>query len=181
VRPVSDFNLLKTPAPSAINLTMSPEEALKQVCTNRKARYLYFILETMEAGIALVGSEVKSLRAGKANIRDGYATVERGEVFLHNMHISPYDEASLFNHDPMRIRKLLLNKQEIRRLSGKINERGFTLVPLSVYFKGKHAKVEIALVKGKKKYDKREDIARKEHEREMERALKGRRRDQRAE
>jgi SsrA-binding protein len=175
---MSAFNLLKTRNPSVINLTMCPEAAVKQVCANRKARYLYFILETVEAGIALVGSEVKSLRSGKANIRDGYATVERSEVFLHNMHISPYDEASRFNHDPLRIRKLLLNKQEIRRLAGKINERGLTLVPLSVYFKGRHAKVELALVKGKKKYDKREDIARKEHEREIERALKGRRRDQ---
>jgi len=173
---VVDFNLLKTTAPSVINFTMCPEAAIKQVCTNRKARYLYVIMETMEAGIALVGSEVKSLRAGKANIRDGYATVDAGEVFLHNMHINPYDEASRFNHDPLRTRKLLLNKQEIRRLTGKVNERGLTLVPLSVYFKGKHAKVEIALAKGKKKYDKREDIARREHEREIERALKGRRR-----
>ena len=167
--------------PSVINLTMCPEAEVKQVCTNRKARYLYSILETIEAGIALVGSEVKSLRDAKANIKDGYATVDGGEVFLHNMHINPYDEASHFNHDPLRTRKLLLNKQEIRRLAGKINERGLTLVPLSVYFKGKHAKVELALVKGKKKYDKRESIARREHEREMERALKGRRRDQRTE
>ncbi|MCX5801755.1 MAG: SsrA-binding protein SmpB [Candidatus Eisenbacteria bacterium] len=160
---------------------MCPETTIKQVCANRKARYLYFVLETMEAGIVLVGSEVKSLREGKANIRDGYATVDGGEVFLHNMHVSPYDEASSFNHDPLRTRKLLLNKQEIRRLAGKINERGLTLVPLNVYFKGKHAKVELALVKGKKKYDKRESIARREQEREIERALKGRRRDRKTE
>jgi len=127
--------------------------------------------------MALLGSEVKSLRAGKASIRDSYAAVERDEVFLHNMHISAYDEATRFNHEPLRVRKLLLNKREIRRLTGKVNERGLTLVPLSVYFKGKHAKVELALVRGKKKYDRREDIARREHEREIERALKqGRRR-----
>lgn len=129
--------------------------------------------------MALVGSEVKSLRAGKANLKDSYATIDGGEVFLHSMHISPYDEASRFNHDPLRTRKLLLNKPEIRRLAGKVNERGLTLVPLSVYFKGRHAKVELALVKGKKSFDKRESIARREHEREMERALKGRGRDQR--
>jgi len=133
----------------------------------------------MEAGIALAGSEVKSLRAGKANIKDGYAAIEGGEVFLHNMHINPYDEASHFNHDPLRVRKLLLNRQEIRRLAGKVNERGLTLVPLCVYFKGKHAKVELALVKGKKYFDKRESIARRELDREMERALKGRTRDRR--
>jgi SsrA-binding protein len=153
---------------------MSSETAVKQVCTNRKARHLYFILETVEAGIALVGSEVKSLRAGKANIRDSYAAIERGEVFLHHMHISPYDEASHFNHDPLRTRKLLLNRSEIRRLTGKVNERGLTVVPLSVYFKGRHAKVELALAKGKKQYDKRAAIARREQDREIERAVKGR-------
>ncbi len=153
---------------------MSVDATVRNVCTNRKARHLYFVLETVEAGIALVGSEVKSLRSGKANIRDSYAAVDRGQVFLHNMHISPYDEASRFNHDPLRTRKLLLNKGEIRRLTGKVNQRGLTLVPLSVYFKGKHAKVELALVKGKRYYDKREDIARREHEREMQRAVKGR-------
>jgi len=153
---------------------MSSETAVKQVCTNRKARHLYFILETVEAGIALVGSEVKSLRAGKANIRDSYAAIERGEVFLHHMHISLYDEASHFNHDPLRTRKLLLNRSEIRRLTGKVNERGLTVVPLSVYFKGRHAKVELALAKGKKQYDKRAAIARREQDREIERAVKGR-------
>lgn len=151
---------------------MNSEATAKRVCTNRKARYLYFVLETIEAGIVLVGSEVKSLRAGKANIRDSHAVVERNEIFLHNMHISAYDEASRFNHEPLRVRKLLLNRREIRRLTGKVNERGFTLVPLSVYFKGKHAKVELALVRGKRKYDRREAIARREHQREIERALK---------
>ncbi len=157
---------------SVISKQMSSEAAVKRVCTNRKARYLYFIMETIEAGMALAGSEVKSLRAGKANIRDSYAVIERNEVFLHNMHISAYDEASRFNHDPLRVRKLLLNRREIRRLTGKVNERGLTLVPLSVYFKGKHAKIELALVRGKKKFDRREDIARREHQREIERALK---------
>ncbi|MFH0779218.1 MAG: SsrA-binding protein SmpB [Candidatus Eisenbacteria bacterium] len=147
---------------------------MKPVCTNRKARHLYFILETIEAGIALVGSEVKSLRAGKANIRDSFASVEKGEVFLRRMHIGPYDEAGRFGHDPLRTRKLLLNKGEIRRLTGKVNERGLTLVPLNIYFKGRHAKVELALVKGKRYFDRREDIARREHEREIERALKHR-------
>ncbi|UCF78204.1 MAG: SsrA-binding protein SmpB [Candidatus Eiseniibacteriota bacterium] len=151
---------------------MSSEPTLKRVCTNRKARFLYSILETIEAGMALLGSEVKSLRAGKANIRDSYATVERNEVFLHNMHIGAYEQAGRFGHEPLRVRKLLLNRREIRRLTGRVNERGLTLVPLSVYFKGGHAKVELALVRGKKQYDRREDIARREHQREMERALK---------
>jgi len=154
---------------------MGSEATVKNVCTNRKARHLYFVLETVEAGMVLVGSEVKSLRGGNANIRDSYAAIEKGQVFLHSMHISPYDEASRFNHDPLRTRKLLLNKSEIKRLTGKVNERGLTMVPLSVYFKGRHAKVELGLVKGKKHFDKRETIARREHEREMERALKVRR------
>jgi SsrA-binding protein len=164
--------VLKKTSYSVISQQMSSEVTVKRVCTNRKARHLYFVLETAEAGIALVGSEVKSLRAGKANIRDSYATVEGHEVFLHNMHISAYDEASRFNHEPLRVRKLLLHKREIRRLTGKVNERGLTLVPLNIYFKGRHAKVELALVRGKKQYDRREDIARREHQREMERALK---------
>jgi SsrA-binding protein len=153
---------------------MSTEITFKPVCRNSKARHLYFILETIEAGIALVGSEVKSLRAGKANIRDSYAAIERGEVFLHHMHISPYEQATHFQPDPLRTRKLLLNRSEIRRLIGKVNEKGLTVVPLSVYFKGKHAKVELALVKGKKQYDKRAAIARREHDREIQRAVKER-------
>jgi len=153
---------------------MSPETEVRQVCTNRKARHLYFILETVEAGIALVGSEVKSLRAGAANIRDSYASIERGEVFLHHMHISPYEQAAHLGHDPLRTRKLLLNRSEIRRLTGKVNERGLTVVPLSVYFKGRHAKVELALVKGKKQYDKRAAIAKREQDREIQRAVRGR-------
>jgi SsrA-binding protein len=153
---------------------MSPETDVKPVCTNRKARHLYFVLETIEAGIALMGSEVKSLRAGAANIRDSYASIERGEVFLHHMHISPYEQAAHFGHDPLRTRKLLLNKSEIRRLIGKVNEKGLTVVPLSVYFKGKHAKVELGVVRGKKQYDKRAAIARREQDREIERAVRGR-------
>ncbi|MFY9428406.1 MAG: SsrA-binding protein SmpB [bacterium] len=145
------------------------------VINNRKARHEYNIIDTMEAGIALQGSEVKSLRQGMANLRDSYARVDKGEVILYNMHISPYDKASHFNHEPKRPRKLLLHKREINRLMGAVREKGFTLVPLKVYFNRRGlAKVELALARGKQKYDKREAIARRDAQREMARAVKER-------
>ena len=140
----------------------------KVVAINKKARHGYFIEETYETGIALTGTEVKSIRAGKVNLRDSYAEVKNGEVFVHNMHISPYEAGNQFNHEPKRSRKLLLHKYEIRRLIGKTQERGYTLVPLKIYFneKGK-VKLEIGLAKGKKLYDKRREIAKRDAEREM--------------
>ncbi len=144
----------------------------KVVATNRKARHLYHVLETHEAGLVLLGPEVKSLRAGRANLVDAYARIRRGECILVNAHISPYDQAGRENPDPRRERKLLLHKPEIRRLQGKLNERGFTLVPLRLYFKQGRAKVELALVKGKRQVDKRETIRRREEERSLRRAVR---------
>ncbi|UCB51635.1 MAG: SsrA-binding protein SmpB [Candidatus Zixiibacteriota bacterium] len=149
---------------------------IKVIATNRKAHHLYHIVDTYEAGIALVGTEVKSLRQGKVSFQDSYATVEKGEVVLHSLHISPYDQANRFNHDPTRPRKLLLHKGEIRRLLGKTTERGFTIIPLKVYFKGKVAKVELALAIGKKLFDRRKTIKDREVQRELRRALKERQR-----
>ncbi len=142
------------------------------IAQNRKARHLYFIEETFEAGIALLGTEVKSIRAGKVNLKDSYAHVENGELFLYNVHISPYDPANRFNHDPLRTRKLLMHRREIRSLIGKVKEKGYTLVPLSLYFKNGKVKVELALARGKKDVDKRQTIAERDARREMERAFK---------
>jgi SsrA-binding protein len=144
------------------------------VTENRKARHLYHVLETHETGIVLQGTEVKSLRAGKANLQDSYARVENGELFLYNMHISPYEQGNRFNHEPKRTRKLLMHKHEIKRLQGQSKEQGLTLVPLKVYFKNGKAKVALAVVKGKKLHDKRQDIANRDAKREMERAMKSR-------
>jgi len=149
------------------------EKGEKIVTTNRKAYHDYEILQSFEAGIVLQGSEVKSLRAGRANLKDSYARVKDGEVFLIGMHISPYEAASRFGHDPTRRRKLLLHKAEIRRLIGKVQEKGLTLVPLKVYFKNGRAKVELALARGKRLYDKRRDIAKRDAERELRREVKG--------
>ena len=149
-------------------------DGVKILCTNRKARYDYHIEEKYEAGIALLGSEVKSIRQGRANLRDSYAALDRGELFLHNCHISPYEQASRFNPDPLRARKLLMRREEIRRLVGKVEEKGLTLVPLSLYLKGPHVKVELALARGKKEYDRREDIKRREADREVAQASRGR-------
>jgi len=140
----------------------------KTVVTNRKARHDYHLLDRFEAGMVLVGSEVKSLRQGNANLQDSFAAIEGGELWLHNMHISPYERASHWNHEPRRDRKLLLHAAEIRRLIGKIQERGFTLVPLRVYFTRGRAKVELALAKGKKAYDKRADIRERDLRRDEE-------------
>jgi SsrA-binding protein len=142
------------------------------ICVNRQARHNYFIDETYEAGLVLVGSEVKSLRDGKANLTDSYARVQKGEVFLVNTHISPYSGANQFNHEPKRTRKLLLHAREIERLTGKTKERGLTLIPLKLYFKNGRAKVELGLARGKKLYDKRETLRRKVAQREVERSMK---------
>lgn len=148
-------------------------KGIKVVTDNRKARHDYFIEETYEAGLALTGTEVKSLRAGKANLQDSFARVENGEVLLYNMHISPYEKGNRFNHDPKRVRKLLLHKSEIRRLIGKTQEKGLTLVPLKVYFNPRGlAKLELALARGKKLYDKREAMAERDARREVEKALR---------
>ena len=151
-------------------------ESIKIACENRKARHDYFIHETYETGIALQGTEVKSLRAGKANLKDSYATIENGEVFVENMHISPYEQGNIFNHDPLRRRKLLLHKSEIAKLFGKTREKGFTLVPLKIYFKRGRAKMELALASGKHNYDKRQSLRAKDAKREVEQALKARQR-----
>ncbi len=147
--------------------------AAKILCQNKKARFLYHVEETWEAGIALVGSEVKAIREGKVNLQDSYARVEDGEVFLHNMHIGKYEAAHLFNHESRRVRKLLLHRREIKRLIGKVEERGLTLVPLKLYLSNGIVKVELALARGKKMHDKREDLKKRVAEREVQRALKG--------
>ena len=145
----------------------------RKITVNRRARHEYFIEETYEAGIALTGTEVKSLRQGKGNLNESYAGIDKGEVFLYNCHISPYEAGNRFNHDPLRSRKLLLHKKEIRRLLGKVKEKGMTLVPLSLYFDEKNrVKVELALARGKKLYDKRRDMARRDAKREMARAVR---------
>jgi SsrA-binding protein len=144
------------------------------VATNRQARFRYHLLETWEAGLVLTGTEVKSLREGKAQIKDGYATVRDGEVWLHNVHIPPYGPAARENHDPERSRKVLMHRREIERLIGKTREKGLTLVPTRLYFKGGRAKVEIALARGKDVGDKRQAIKEREMRREMERALRSR-------
>jgi SsrA-binding protein len=152
---------------------MKPKTGHKVVTENRKARHDYHILETYEAGLALAGTEVKSLRLGRANLQDSYARVESAELILYNMHVSPYAQGNQFNHEPKRKRKLLMHKREIMRLLGKSREKGLALIPLRVYFKNGYAKVEIALAKGKKSYDRREDMAARDAKRDMERALKG--------
>ena len=145
------------------------------VARNRKARFNYEIHETYEAGIELKGSEVKSLRDGKVNIEDAFARVHDGEVYLYNLHISPYDKAGVFNHDPRRVRKLLLHKREIRKLAQAVEQRGRTIVPLSLYFKNGWAKLKIGVASGKRKVDRREDMKKREAEREIRRAMQRRR------
>ncbi|HDN67900.1 MAG TPA: SsrA-binding protein SmpB [Firmicutes bacterium] len=139
---------------------------------NKKAHHDFFIIESVEAGIVLQGTEIKSIRQGKANLADSFARIENGEVFLYNFHISPYRQGNIYNHNPLRAKKLLLHRSPIKRLIGKVQQRGFTLVPLRVYFKNGRAKVELAVAKGKRSYDKRQDIAKREAQREMERELK---------
>ena len=151
---------------------MAKERGTKLVANNKKAFHDYFIEETFEAGLVLAGTEVKSLRMGKCSIKEAFLRIENGEMLIYGMHISPYEKGNIFNKDPLRVRKLLLHKYEIMRLAGKVQEKGFALIPLKVYFKDSQAKVEIALAKGKKLYDKRASIAEKDRKREAERELK---------
>jgi SsrA-binding protein len=151
---------------------MNKGEHVKLICKNRKAFFNFEIEDTFEAGIALVGSEVKSLRAGKANLSDSYGKIKNGEIFLVECHISPYAQSGRENHEPLRERKLLLHKQEIKKLTGKVAERGYSLIPLRMYFKNGKVKVEIGLARGKKLYDKRESIKKKDQRRELERMMK---------
>jgi SsrA-binding protein len=146
----------------------------KYIADNRKARHDYFIHDTFEAGIALTGTEVKSLRQGKVNLKDSYSSIRSGEVFLYNMHISPYEQGNRFNHDPLRVRKLLLHKYEITKLIGVTKEKGYTLVPLNLYFKRGKVKVTLGLATGKKLHDKRQALAEQEAKREIDRRMKDR-------
>ncbi|MGN1314163.1 MAG: SsrA-binding protein SmpB [Lachnospiraceae bacterium] len=148
------------------------KEAMKLVAGNKKAYHDYFVEEKLEAGLVLHGTEVKSLRMGKCSIKEAFIRIEKGEMFIYGMHISPYEKGNLFNKDPLRVKKLLLHKTEINKLLGKIKEKGFTIVPLQVYFKEGKAKVEIGLCRGKKLYDKRQDIAKKDQKREAEKEFK---------
>ncbi|OGU42847.1 MAG: SsrA-binding protein [Ignavibacteria bacterium RIFOXYB2_FULL_35_12] len=151
---------------------MEIQDQEKNITVNRKARHEYSILQTFEAGIVLTGTEVKALRQGKANLVDSYANIEKGEVWLLSANISAYEQGNINNHEPTRTRKLLLNKSEIRKLIGKVKEKGLTLIPLRMYFKNGKVKVELAVAKGKKVYDKRESIARRDFQREQERRFK---------
>lgn len=144
------------------------------IAQNKKARHDYFVEESFETGIELCGTEVKSVRMGRVNLKDSWCDIDDGELFVNGMHISPYEKGNIFNKDPMRRRKLLMHKREIMRLMGLIKQKGMTLVPLQLYFKGPHVKLELGLCKGKKLYDKREDIARRDAKREADRALKER-------
>lgn len=147
-------------------------ENIKLIANNKKAYHDYFIEDKYEAGIALHGTEVKSLRMGKCSIKESFIRVENGELFIYGMHISPYEKGNIFNRDPLRVRKLLLHKYQINKIGGKLTQKGYTLVPLQVYLKGHLVKVEIGLAKGKKLYDKRQDMANKDMKREIERNLK---------
>lgn len=152
------------------------KDSIKIIAQNKKARHEYFIIETYECGIELFGTEVKSIRQGKININEAYASIDNGEVLVKSMNISPFEQGNIFNRDPLREKKLLLHKKEIRKLIGLINQQGYALVPLSVYLKGSLVKMSLALAKGKKLYDKREDIAKRDASRRMDRALKNRQR-----
>ena len=151
---------------------MAKKEGIKLIANNKKAYHDYFIEESFETGISLAGTEVKSLRMGKCSIKEAFVRVENGEVHVYGMHISPYEKGNIFNKDPLRVRKLLMHRYEINRISSKLKEKGLTLVPLRVYFKNSLVKVEIGLARGKKLYDKRQDIAKKDQRREAERDFK---------
>ena len=153
-------------------MAKATKENVKLIANNKKAFHDYFIEEKYEAGISLAGTEVKSLRQGRCSIKESFIRIEKGEVFIYGMHISPYEKGNIFNKDPLRVKKLLLHKYEINKMAGKIAEKGYTLVPLQVYFRGSLVKVEIGLAKGKKLYDKRQDIAKKDQKREAEKEFK---------
>ena len=142
------------------------------ITVNRQARHEYFVLETYECGIELFGTEIKSIRNGSVNLKESWADIQNGEVFVYGMHISPYKKGNIFNRDPFRVRKLLLHRKEINKLMGKVKQDGLTLVPLSLYYKGQRVKLELGLCKGKKLYDKREDMAKRDAKRNMDRAMK---------
>lgn len=149
------------------------EDNVRKIAQNKKAWHDYFIEETFETGIELYGTEVKSIRQAKVNLKESYAAIDKGQIFVHGMHISPYEKGNIFNKDPLRARRLLLHKREISKLLGQTMQKGFSLVPLSIYLKGQKVKLELALVRGKKLYDKRDDAARKDSERDIARALRG--------
>ena len=151
---------------------MGKEKTSRLIAQNKKAYHDYFIEETYQAGISLAGTEVKSLRLGKCSLKESFIRIENGSAFIYNMHISPYEQGNIFNKDPLRVRKLLLNRREINKIEGKMAQKGYTIVPLQVYFKGSLVKLEIALARGKKLYDKRDDIAKKDARRESEREFK---------
>ncbi len=153
---------------------MSDKKSEKIIADNRKARHDYFVIESFEAGIELFGTEVKSLRAGGVNMKDSYCEIDRGELFALGVHISPYEQGNIFNKDPLRPKRLLMHKREIMRLAGLVSRGGYTLVPLSLYFKGSYVKMALGLCKGKKLYDKRDDIAKRDTDRVIERRMKGR-------
>ncbi len=148
--------------------------SLKTIAQNKKARHDYFIEESYEAGIELFGTEVKSIRQGRVNLKDSWCSIDKGEIFVNGMHISPYEQGNIFNRDPMRVRKLLMHKKEINRLFGVVKQMGYSLIPLSLYFKDNRVKVQVGLCRGKKLYDKREDMAKRTAKRDIERALKER-------
>lgn len=152
------------------------KESLKTIAQNKKAYHEYFVIESFETGIELFGTEVKSIRQGRVNLKDAWCTVENGELFVKGMHISPYEQGNIFNRDPMRVRKLLMHRREIMRLFGQVKQDGYSLIPLSLYFKGSRVKLQLGLCKGKKLYDKRADMAEKTAKRDIERAIKERNR-----
>jgi SsrA-binding protein len=152
---------------------MVEKQKLQRVAQNKKAYHEYFVLEQYEAGIALAGTEVKSIRQGKVNLKDSWCSVKSGEIFVNGMHVSPYDHGNIFNQDPSRVRKLLMHKQEIMKLFGESKQQGLAIVPLSIYFKNGHAKMQIGLCKGKKLYDKRDAAAERDAKRDMERSMRG--------
>lgn len=152
---------------------MPKAQGIKQAASNRKAFHDYFVLERYEAGIELFGTEVKSIRAGKVNLKDSWCSIDDGEIFVNGMHVSPYEQGNIFNRDPMRVRKLLMHKREIMRLLGTTKQQGLTLIPLSIYFVNGRAKLEIGLCKGKKNYDKRETMAKRDAKRDIERSFRG--------
>ena len=155
---------------------MAEKQGIKQIAANRQARHEYFVEESMEAGIELFGTEVKSLRNGGLNLKDSWCSFEKGELFVRQMHISPYEKGNIFNKDPMRQRRLLMHKREILRLFARIKQDGYSLIPLSIYFRGPRVKLELGLAKGKKLYDKRDSAAARDAKREMDRAIKSRNR-----
>ena len=153
---------------------MAEKGGTKIIADNRQARHDYFVLEALEAGIELVGTEVKSLRCGGVNLKDSWCEIADGEIYVNGMHISPYEQGNIFNKDPRRVRRLLLHKSEIRRLYDKVRQEGLTLIPMKLYYKGSRVKMEVGLCKGKKLYDKRDDMAKRQSQRDIERAIKER-------